>query len=129
LKEHTSFGKPFLAKIQDLLGLEISLPVTLILSDSFLVDPLSDVLEVMFQLEKVSATWTEKLTTESSEAGELEFVPAYANHHVLILAEAHSIPNAQPSIFFFPWQGITSTLKIERFGSRPYAKGCRPTKA
>ena len=79
---------------------------TLILSDSFEVDPLSDVLEVMFQLEKVGATWSEKLTTESSEAGELEFVPVYANHHMLSLAEAHSLPSStQSSIFCIPLVG------------------------
>jgi len=66
---------------------------TLILSDTFEVDPSCDALEVMFQLEKVSATWMEKLTTESSEGGKMEFVPAYANYHMLSLAEAHSLPS------------------------------------
>ena len=78
---------------------------TLILSDSFLVDPASDELEVMFQLEKVGATWIEKLKDESSEAGELEFVPAYANHYMLSLTLAHSLPTTQPSIYFIPLAG------------------------
>ena len=78
---------------------------TVILSDAFLVDPSSDELEVMFQLEKVSATWAEKLTDETSEAGELEFVPAYANHYMLSLTRAHSLPTTQPSIFFIPLAG------------------------
>jgi hypothetical protein len=42
----------------------------------------------------------EKLPTESSEAGELEFVPAYANHHMLSLAEAHSLPSSTQSFLF-----------------------------
>jgi hypothetical protein len=100
------FWKTFFSENPRFVGFGNLTASTLILSDSFLVDPLSDVLEVMFQLEKVSATWTEKLTTESSEAGELEFVPAYANHHVLILAEAHSLPSStQSSIFCIPLVG------------------------
>jgi hypothetical protein len=78
---------------------------TLILSDAFQVDPSSDALEVMFQLPKVGATWSEKLTAESSEGGKLEFVPAYANYYMLSLAEAHSIPNSHSSLFYIPLAG------------------------
>ena len=99
------FWKTFFSQNPRFVGFGILAASTVILSDSFLVDPSSDELEVMFQLEKVSATWMEKLTTESSEAGELEFVPGYANYHILSLAEAHSIPNAQPTIFYIPLAG------------------------
>jgi hypothetical protein len=94
------FWKTFFSQNPRFVGFGNLTASTLILSDSFLVDPLSDVLEVMFQLEKVSATWMEKLSTESSEVGELEFVPVYANHHVLILAEAHSLPSSTQSFLF-----------------------------
>jgi hypothetical protein len=75
---------------------------TVILSDAFLVDPSSDEVEVMFQLERVGNTWIEKLTDETSEAGELEFDPTYANYHMLSLSEVHSLPSPQKSIFYIP---------------------------
>ena len=94
------FWKTFLIQNPRFVGFGNLTASTLILSDGFEVDPFSDELKVMFQLEKVGATWMEKLTTESSEAGEFEFVPAYANHHVLILAEAHSLPSSTQSFLF-----------------------------
>ena len=100
-----SFGKTFLSQNPRFVGFGNLAASTLILSDAFLVDPSSDELEVMFQLEKVGATWMEKLTDESSEAGELEFDPTYANHYMLGLSEVHSLPNAQPSIFYIPLAG------------------------
>ncbi len=77
---------------------------TMILSDAFEVDPSSDTLEVMFQLEKVGATWMEKLTAESSEATELVFVPGYANYPILHLAKAHSLTSRE-AIFYIPLAG------------------------
>ena len=100
-----SFWKTFLSQNPRFVGFGNLAASTLILSDGFGVDPFSDALEVMFQLEEVSATWTEKLTTESSEAGELEFDPAYANHHMLSLTESHSLPSTQSSIFYIPLAG------------------------
>ena len=100
-----SFWKTFLSQNPRFVGFGNLAASTLILSDSFEVDPSSDELEVMFQLEKVRATWMEKLKDEFSEAGELEFVPAYANHHMLSLTQAHSLPTTQPSIFFIPLAG------------------------
>ena len=99
------FWKSFLSQNPRFVGFGNLAASTMILSDAFLVDPSSDELEVMFQLEKVGATWTEKLTDETSEAGELEFVPAYANHYMLSLPEAHSLPSTQNSIFFIPLAG------------------------
>lgn len=95
-----SFWKTFLSQNPRFVGFGNLTASTLILSDGFEVDPSSDELEVMFQLEEVGATWMEKLSTESSEVGELEFVPAYANHHMLSLAEAHSLPSSTQSFLF-----------------------------
>ena len=100
-----SFWKTFLSQNPRFVGFGNLAASTLILSDSFELDPSSDELEVMFQLEKVRATWMEKLTDETSEAGELEFVPAYANHYMLSLTQGHSLPTTQPSIFFIPLAG------------------------
>lgn len=100
-----SFWKNFLSQNPRFIGFGNHTASTLILSDSFEVDPSSDELEVMFQLEKVGATWIEKLKDESSEAGELEFVPAYANHYMLSLSEGHSLPSTQKSIFYVPLAG------------------------
>jgi hypothetical protein len=100
------FWKTFLIQNPRFVGFGNLTASTLILSDGFEVDPFSDELKVMFQLEKVNATWMEKLTTESSEVGELEFVPVYANHHMLSLAKAHSLPSrTQSSIFCIPLAG------------------------
>lgn len=63
-----SFWKSFLSQNPRFVGFGNLTASTLILSDAFLVDPSSDELEVMFQLEKVGATWAEKLTDETSEA-------------------------------------------------------------
>ena len=101
-----SFWKTFFSQNPRFVGFGNLTASTLILSDAFEVDPSSDELEVMFQLEEVGATWMEKLSIESSEAGELEFVPAYANHHMLSLAEAHSLPSStQSSLFCIPLVG------------------------
>lgn len=100
-----SLWKTFFSQNPRFVGFGNLSACTLILSDGFLVDPSSDELEVMFQLEKVGATWAEKLTDESSEAGELEFVPAYANHYMLSLSEGHSLPNTQKPIFYMPLAG------------------------
>lgn len=100
-----SFWKTFLSQNPRFVGFGNLAASTLILSDAFLVDPSSDELEVMFQLEKVGATWAEKLTDESSEAGELEFIPSCANHYMLSLSEGHSLPNTQNPIFYIPLAG------------------------
>ena len=100
-----SFLKTFLSQNPRFVGFGNLSASTLILSDGFLVDPSSDELEVMFQLEKVGATWMEKLTDETSEAGELKFVPAYANHYMQSLSEGHSLPSRQKPIFYMPLAG------------------------
>jgi hypothetical protein len=104
-KRTNSFWKTFLSQNPRFVGFGKLAARTLILSDAFEVDPSSDELEVMFQLEKVGATWSEKLTAESSEGGKLEFVPAYANYHMLSSRQAHSIPNSQSFLFYIPLAG------------------------
>ena len=100
-----SFWKTFLSQNPRFVGFGNLAASTLILSDSFLVDPSSDELEVMFQLEKVSANWMEKLTAESSVSGEREFVPAYANHYMQSLSEGHSLHSTHQPIFYIPLAG------------------------
>ena len=100
-----SFWKTFLSQNPRFVGFGNLAASSVILSDNFLVDSSSDELEVMFQLEKVGATWTEKLTDETSEAGELEFVPAYANHYIFNLSEGHSLSSTQKTIFYMPLAG------------------------
>lgn len=104
-KRTSNYWKTFFSQNPRFVGFGNLAASTLILSDAFEVDPSSDALEVMVQLDKVGATWMEKLTTESSEATDLEFVPAYANYHMLSLRQAHSIPNSQSSIFYIPLAG------------------------
>jgi hypothetical protein len=99
------FWKTFFSQHPRFVGFGNLAASTLILSDSFLVDPTSDELDVMFQLEKVGANWVEKVTAESYEARELEFNPPYANHHMLSLAQAHALPDKEHSIFFIPLAG------------------------
>lgn len=100
-----TFWKSFLSQNPRFVGFGNLDASTLILSDYFLVDPSSDELEVMFQLEKVGAAWAEKLIDETSEARELEFVPAYANHYMQSLSEGHSLPSTQKPIFYIPLAG------------------------
>jgi hypothetical protein len=64
-KRTSNYWKTFINQNPRFVGFGNLAASTLILSDSFVVDPSSDTLEVMFQLEKVGATWVEKLTTES----------------------------------------------------------------
>jgi hypothetical protein len=104
-KRTSSFLRTFFSQNPRFVGFGNLAASTLILSDAFEVDPSSDELEVMFQLEKVGATWTEKLTTEPSEAEELEFGPAYAIYHMLSLAEVHSLHSTQPFLFYIPLAG------------------------
>ena len=100
-----SFWKTFLSQNPRFVGFGNLAASSVILSDNFLVDSSSDELEVMFQLEKVGATWTGKLTDETSEAREQEFVPAYANHYMQSLSEGHSLHSTQKPIFYMPLAG------------------------
>lgn len=102
IERTNSFWKTFLSQNPRFVGFGNVAAGTLILSDAFEVDPSSDTLELMFQLEKVGATWMEKLTAESPEAGEIEFVPAYANYHILSLRQTHFIPNSHSFLFYIP---------------------------
>ena len=97
-----SFWKTFLSQNPRFVGFGNLAASTISVSDAFLVNPSSDELEVMFQLEKVSATWAKKLTDETSEAGELKFVPAYATHYMQSLSEGHSLPSTKKPIFYMP---------------------------
>jgi hypothetical protein len=101
----SSLWKSFFSQNPRFVGFGNLAASTLILSDSFEIDPSSEELEVMFELEKVGATWMEKLTTESSEPRDLEFSPAYTSYSILQLSEAHSLPNTQSSIFYIPLAG------------------------
>lgn len=100
-----SFWKIFLLKNTRFVGFGNLAASTVILSDNFLVDPSSDELEVMFQLEKVGSSWMEKLNSETWKAKDLNLLPKYANYYFLNLANRHALPITQQALFCIPLAG------------------------
>jgi len=104
-KRTLSYWKTFLIQYPNFVGFGNLHANTLVLSDVFLVDPTSDELEVMFRLEDVGKTWTEKLNVDTWKTKDLNFVPNYANHYLQCLANSHDFPITPPTHFYIPLAG------------------------
>lgn len=100
LTSSPSFWNLFLAANPNFAGFgTLSAPVC-ILSDTFTAAQDADELEIMFQLERVSSIWKEKMQEEPLNPSTLNYLPDYCHHHLNCALDIHKLNLAKESCFF-----------------------------